>query len=269
MMSTAELYQEMFDPDVYYSDYCSVLCDKGKPGNERQSTAHVRDFQLAKIYQFYTALESQAASEKRLHILEFGGGPSIAPLISAASYAEKIVFSEFVGRNREFVDLWKKRKSSSPDFLPLIEFVVQSIEGKGRDEAERREQELRNKIDSIVHCDIKENPPVHEGLELYDVVSTHLCLCTACESVDLYREGLQKLSALVRPGGSIVGSDALGSSFYVVGDVKFPDIPLTKDIIHQALIEASFQEDICFSSVPMEEGTSNALECLVYTARKP
>ena len=266
MTSTAELYQEMFDPDAYYSPRYACLRIEDNPVNERQST--FRDFQLAKTHQFYSTLESQAASEKRLHILEFGGGPSIAPLISAVPYAEKMVFSDFVGRNREFVDSWRKCERSSPDFLPLIQFVVQSIEEKDHDEAKRREQELRDKLHSVVHCDIRENPPIH-GLELYDVISTHLCLVSACESIHLYREGLQKLSALVRPGGSIVASDVLGESFYMVGDLKFPVLSVTRDIIYQALIDAGFQDDICFSSMAMEGDTlGDAKEYLFSTAKK-
>jgi hypothetical protein len=45
-------------------------------------------------------IKSDAASVKGLCILEFGSGPCLASLISAAPYAEKIVFSEFVGKMR-------------------------------------------------------------------------------------------------------------------------------------------------------------------------
>ena len=153
----------------------------------------------------------------------------------------------------------------------MISVSVQSVEGKGHDEAERREQELRDKIVSVVHCDIRQDPPVQDTEEaMYDVVSTHLCFVSACESVDTFREGLRKLAALVRPGGSIVGSDTLGESFYMVGDVRFPSTFLTRDNIYQALLDAGFREDVSFSSLPMEgsSGDCDAKEYLVYTAKK-
>lgn len=149
---------------------------------------------------------------------------------------------------------------------------LQSIEMKGPYEAERREQQLRDKVVSVVHCDIRQDSPIQNTEErLYDVVSTHLCLDTACESVDEYREGLRKLASLVRPGGSIVGSDMLGSSFYMVGDVRFSAIFLTKDDVRQALFDAGFTQDVTFSSLPLREkslGAYDAQECLVYSAKK-
>ena len=176
MTTSAELYQERFDPDIFYSASYECLFEEDTAAGELQNFRH---FQLAQLYNFYSTLTSEAASDKRLHILEFGGGPTIASLISAAPYAEKMVFSDFVGRNREVVEMWRNRKSPGHDIRirTLIQYVVQSVEGKGHDEAERREQELRDKLVSVVHCDIRQDPPVQDAKEaMYDVVSTHLCL---------------------------------------------------------------------------------------------
>ena len=82
--------------------------------------------------------------------------------------------------------------------------------------------------------------------------------------MDIYREGLRKLAALVRPGGSIVASDTIGSTSYTVGDVAFPTINLTRDDISQALLDAGFREDVSLSSIPME----GSKEYVVYTAKK-
>ena len=115
MTTRAELYRERFDPDVYYSVYYGCLFEEDTAADERQRSTTFRHFQLTQIYNFYSTLESEAASDKRLHILEFGGGPTIASLISAAPYAEKMVFSDFVGRNREVVEMWRSRKSPGHD----------------------------------------------------------------------------------------------------------------------------------------------------------
>jgi hypothetical protein len=70
---------------------------------------------------------------------------------------------------------------------------------KSQDEVERREQELRDKLISVVHCDIRQDPPIQNTVErLYDIVSRRLCLGTARESVEKYREGMRKLASLVR-----------------------------------------------------------------------
>lgn len=262
----------MFDPHAYYSIYVERLSEGDLASSEpRKPKTTFQYFQLSQVYNFYSTLKSAAASEKRLHVLEFGGGPSAAALISAAPYAERMVFSDFVERNRQFVDLWRNQKDFGHDFQKVIKHVVQSIEMKGHDEAERREKELRDKLDSVLHCDILQDLPIQDAKEvMYDVVSAHLCLCTACETVDTYGEGMRKLAALIRPGGYILGSDVLGGSFYKLGDVQFHCTVLTKDDVHQALLNAGLGEDVSFFSMPMEgsPGVRDGKEFLVYSAKK-
>jgi hypothetical protein len=118
MTTEAELYQEKFDPHIYFRTYYEPLFKDDAPPQT------FRQFQLSQIYNFYSTLKGDAASNKCLYVLEFGGGPTIASVISAAPYAEKIIFSDFVGRNREFVDSWRSRKDVDNDFSLLIRYVV-------------------------------------------------------------------------------------------------------------------------------------------------
>ena len=46
-----------------------------------------------------------------ISLLEFGGGPTIYSLISAAKYVESITFAEYAETNRDEVVLWKDEKS--------------------------------------------------------------------------------------------------------------------------------------------------------------
>ncbi|XP_062518691.1 nicotinamide N-methyltransferase-like [Corticium candelabrum] len=268
MASSRELYQEQFDPDAYLSTYFS-FCEQNEP-----TDVHIRstrEWQLAKFHRFYSTLQLDAAVDKRLHILEFGGGPGLYSLVSAAPYAEEIVFSEFVARNREVVDAWKKKGPVSA-YRPIIRYVVQSVEGRADEEVDHREQELRDKIVSVVPSDISQDPPVADpqGKQTYDVLSTHFCLLTACESISMYRTALQKLSALVRPGGYIIASEILGASFYMVGGIKFPNILLTGEVMRQAFTDAGFSEELSFHSLPLEPSeVADGTDYVIVTARKP
>jgi nicotinamide N-methyltransferase len=258
-------YQDFFDPSAYLSTYSSL---RGKGASMDEQRDQLRKWQLRKIHDFYRNLQEE---QRALKILEFGGGPVIHPLISAAPYAKEIVFSEYVSRNRAAVESWKNKELHAPNYHPLIQYVVTTVEGHGMEEVERREQLLRDKIVAIVPCDVYGDPPVGApmGPEKYDVLSTHFCLVTACESIEMYRDGLRKLASLVRPGGYILASEAVGASFYMLGGVKFPDLTLDKDVIRQALVDAGFSRDICFYSLPMEKSEiTDCSEYLVISASK-
>jgi hypothetical protein len=85
----------------------------------------------------------------------------------------------------------------------------------------------------------------------------------------MYRDGLRKLAPFVRPGGYILATEVVGGTFYMVGDVKFSNITLSRDVIRQALVDAGFSRDICFFSMPMENsGIEDGTEFLIISARK-
>jgi hypothetical protein len=261
MASGNRNYQDLFEPSTYLSTYFSL----------DESAGRYKVWQLNKFYEFYSKLNSNRDLNRQLQILEFGGGPSIYSLVSAAPYAEGIVFTDYVDRNRAVAESWKNKEIHAPNYRPLIEYVVTTIEGQGMEEVEQRQQLLRDKIVAIVPCDVREDPPVAvpAGPEKYDVLSTHFCLVTACESIEMYRDGLRKLASLVRPGGYILASEAVGASFYMLGGVKFPDLTLDKDVIRQALVDAGFSRDICFYSLPMEKSEiTDCSEYLVISASK-
>ena len=46
-----------------------------------------------------------------LTLLEFGGGPAIFSLISAAKHVQSITFSDYAKSNRDEVELWKDEKN--------------------------------------------------------------------------------------------------------------------------------------------------------------
>ena len=62
-------------------------------------------------------------------MLEFGRGPSISNLISAAPKCKEIVFGEFREDNREHVKLWLKKDPSAFNWEPFFNYVVCTLEG--------------------------------------------------------------------------------------------------------------------------------------------
>ena len=63
------------------------------------------------LYEKYVC--GAGGSGEGLTLLEFGGGPAIFSLISAAKYVDSITFSEYAETNRKEVELWKDEKEGS------------------------------------------------------------------------------------------------------------------------------------------------------------
>ena len=65
---------------------------------------------LKSLHNFY---EHIVKGSKPLLLLEFGGGPAIYGLISAAEHVDKIVFAEYAESNRREVETWVEGKTGS------------------------------------------------------------------------------------------------------------------------------------------------------------
>ena len=63
-------------------------------------------------------------------MLEFGGGPVIKNLISAAPFVQEIVFSAYSESKRTEVELWKDNKQGAHDWSPFFKYVVNKLERK-------------------------------------------------------------------------------------------------------------------------------------------
>ncbi|XDA84142.1 hypothetical protein R6Z07F_013962 [Ovis aries] len=54
------------------------------------------------------------------------------------------------------------------------------------------------------------------------------------------RDALRHLRTLLRPGGHLVLSGSFESTFFMVGDKRFPTLPLNEKFLREALQEAGF-----------------------------
>ena len=67
-------------------------------------------------------------SSTGLKVLEFGGGPSILPLISLSQYADEIVFTDYDAGCRKEVELWINQSPEAFDWSLYFNEVVKAIE---------------------------------------------------------------------------------------------------------------------------------------------
>ena len=67
-----------------------------------------------------------------------------------------------------------------------------------------------------------------------------LCLEVASQTPHEYKQGMRKLAALVKPGGSLIiyGVQDNSTGFYTVGDVSFKVLCVTSDLAVEAMRDA-------------------------------
>ena len=190
-------------------------------------------------------------AKRNLRVLDFGGGPAIYDLISAAPYAEKIIFAEYSEENRKEVAAWRERSPDAHDWSPYFRFVLQRLGGKGS------EQALRKKITHILPCDIALEDPVKwpstwtSQLGSFDVVTTSLCLEAAVKSETEYRDAIAKLKKYLKPGGFLVMYSVIGETFYYVGKEKFYCLSVSENQIKEILCQEGFG-GVDMRSTPMD-----------------
>jgi hypothetical protein len=162
-------------------------------------------------------------------------------MITAARYATDIHFCDYVEANRAVVENWMAGHDEEFDWNP---FIARCLEYEGiaaptiADIANRADH-LRAVVTKIVPCDLYQNPPV-ETNQLYDVVSAHYCLDAVTDDKDEWHRHIQKMKALLKPGGTCIMSSLKQAQFSDFGGTRFPNVHLLEEDVQEALLKVGF-----------------------------
>ena len=201
-------------------------------------------FYLRHFHEFYQQYHTQW-DHTGARLLEFGGGPIIIPLISAAPFVSEIVFSEYADSCRNEVQLWKDNDPKAFDWMPYIRHVVNKLEQKvDCESAAVRAQTLRSRIHHIVSCDINADQKHLLGCEAvqepFDIISMNGCIEAVVKSHTQYQQSIAKLKTLMKPGGLLVGVQFLGLCGWEIQGEKYHCFPLTEELVVTSLQQAGF-----------------------------
>ncbi len=179
-------------------------------------------------------------------MLDYGCGPAIAYVISAARVATEVIFAEYTEKNRKAVQQWLDKEPTSWNWMPFFEHVVVILEEKSPREAIEREERLRSITRAVVPCDITQDPPIVEGYGgPYDIVMCMLSIEAGCHTHDEYKLAVKRVYKLIKSGGylllySTVRRDTSTLGWYNVGSEMFTEIPLSLEFVYAALKDANF-----------------------------
>jgi len=217
---------EPFDPRAYVKEYYSHL------GPENRELLHF----------LHEAYERIFAHLDRAHVLEFGGGPTIYQLISAAKYPVSIDFSDYLETNLNEVQMWLQNRPEQGHWDEFIRYMLcHEGERSDWDATEHRAQLIRRKVSRLIHCDAKiPNPLGSGGREPYDIVSVNFVLESITTEMDEWNLLLDNVEPLVKPQGYFLMSAIIGATHYRVGERFFPAVPISPETIETKLQEKHY-----------------------------
>jgi len=243
---------EEFNPRAYLHEYYSDL------GAENSA-----------LLEFY--VDAYKAIPRDSSLLDFGGGPTIYPLIGAANKVKEIHFCDYLEANLSEVLKWLRRKRVAFNWQPFVSATLALEKGRpctASDIAEREEQ-IRKLITRLVRCDARLDPPLHGPVQKYDVVVSNFCAESATDDRQQWRTFMYNIASLIRPGGRFVISALKGAHSYPVGRKVFPAVNINEGDLAWGLIAAGCKpESIDIRSVPADRPTRYYHGLMLATAEK-
>lgn len=178
--------------------------------------------------------------------LDFGGGPSVWPSFLLAQYVDKIQFCDYTQANLHAVQAWIDQSSDAHDWTTFFRYLLNAHQTP-ENELSNWEDHCRKALASLPlkRCDTNDpNCSILSGSSNdYDIIVTCECLEVACPTVESYKSAINRLVRLLKPGGLLVILAAIDCSYYMVGNEKFTGLPLSEELIREALQEAGIKSD--------------------------
>ena len=113
-----------------------------------------RCFPYKILHEFFAEKQRTLEPGTEYKVLDYGSGPVVAYVVSAATVATEIVFADISEKNQKAIQQWVDRDESAWNWSPHIAYIVENIEGKSAEEAVERERQLCKVIRGVVPCDV-------------------------------------------------------------------------------------------------------------------
>jgi hypothetical protein len=240
-----------FDPKEYLREY---YCDLG-PENRA-------------LVQFFADAYRDVPGDSVL--LDFGGGPTIYPLIAAAPRVVEIHFSDYLETNLQEVRNWIASRPDAFDWRPFVRLTLELENREASDPAAvaRREAEMRGRITRVMRCDASRAVAI-EVPSTYEVIVTNFCAESAAQNQLQWRAFLRNITALLRPGGKLLLSALKGATCYSVGDRVFPAVSIDESDLTEVLVELGFpRKGISLETVPADRASRTYAGMILSASRK-
>jgi len=194
-------YDKDFNPLLYLNERLGIDWITAQRNNGDRDRVL---FPLQCYHEFFAT--SELAARRNISFLDYGIGPNLSALISAAPHASEMILCDYTDSNLEYLQQWVNKVPTGYDWTPHFEYVVNYLERNEKEDAvKEREELIRNTVKAIVPGDLTKESVIQSGYEgPYDVVHLALTLDVTAKTVDDYKAQIKKVASLVKPGGKII-----------------------------------------------------------------
>ena len=200
-MATEGNYNKDFNPSLYLNERLGIDLTEAQKNNGD------RDRVLFPLHCYHELFATSEFTEKRdISFLDYGIGPNLSALISAATHSSEMILADYAETNLKYLQQWVDNVPTGFDWTPYFEYVVRYLERKQEEDAVKERMELvRSTIKAIVPGDLTKDIVIKSGYEgPYDVVHLALTLNVTAKSVEDYKVHVKKVASLVKPGGKLI-----------------------------------------------------------------
>jgi NNMT/PNMT/TEMT family len=230
-----------FDPRAYLNEYYADLGDENRA-----------------LVQFF--VEAYRSIPPNSMLLDFGGGPTIYPLIAAVTRVKEIHFCDYLELNLREVQTWLRGEVSAFDWRAFVRMTLELEKGRPCSAAEilQREAEIRKRVTRLSYCNAYCVPPITDGRQMYDVIATNFCAESVTDDWRQWCMFVHNITSLLKPGGKLILSALKGAKCYSVGSKIFPAVSIVESDLTYVLTHSGFEpESIVIRSVPADRPTRN------------
>ncbi|CAF1474870.1 unnamed protein product [Rotaria magnacalcarata] len=192
-------------------------------------------------------------------LLEFGGGPTLYQLMSAAPKVKEIHFSDYLEVNLAEVRNWVNRCSSAFNWNKITETALEAEGIMATPEAiNAREELLRGKITKFLHCDAHRKYPLgindNDDAVQYDIVNCHFVAESISDTFHDWKSAFANICSCVKPGGKLVMAAMKRAIAWKNGDKKFLAVGITEQDVTKVLAENGFvNKNIFMETFPADQ----------------
>src|SRR5437016_4713274 len=181
----------------------------------------------------------------RSTLLEFGSGPTLYSLITAAAKVETIHVCDRLEGNLREIQLWKRADEEAFNWEPFIQRALE-LEGKRRvtrEDIRRRAELLRSKLTTFCSCDAFSNPPLQGNhINEYDIVQVNFVAESITSSLIQWERAIYNITSLLKPQGTLILTALKNAVYYQLQEKRFPAVDIDETVLTQLLRKLGFRE---------------------------
>jgi hypothetical protein len=175
-------------------------------------------------------------------ILEYGGGPTVYQLISLATRAGSIHFTDYLRSNLDEVERWLTGHEQAHDWRPFIRSALlhEGYRKAGPDEIRNREALIRARVCSSGRVDALDPSFDEAPNQVFDVVSTSFVAESIAGSQREWRTAMRSICARVAPTGLLIMTAIRNAPYWVSDGRRYPSFPINRDMLIDGISELGF-----------------------------